>query len=207
MRLYGEDAMIMKFHMLMHLPSWTNNHLTCWALERHHKVVKRFLNNLPNTSLHYDQTILRDSTCFHLGVLKGRKAEDFFQVGLLHGVAPSPQMEGALGEIFGRGASFKAAKHVRCNEYEVVSIGDVVLGREGDVEFLGEVAQHVSASTECFSILSCTDCVESTAHYARWSNGPVSLQLVRTRSILGAVPFARDADGLTKLRGGRVRVG
>ena len=116
-------------------------------------------------------------------------------------------MEGALSEIFGREASFKAAKQARCNEYEVVSIGDVVLGREGDVEFLGEVAQHVSVSTECFSFLSCTDCVESTAHYARWSNGPVSLQLVRTRSILGAVPFARDADGLTTLRGGRVRGG
>ena len=92
----------MKFHMLMHLPSWTNNHVTCWALERHHKVVKRFLNNLPNTSLHYDTTILRDSTCFHLGVLKSLKADDFFQVGLLQGAPPSPQMEGAWAKSLAR---------------------------------------------------------------------------------------------------------
>ena len=201
----------MKFHMLMHLPSWTNNHVTCWALERHHKVVKRFLNNLPNTSLHYDTTILRDSTCFHLGVLKSLKADDFFQVGLLQGAPPSPQMEGALGEIFGPGASFKAARQARCNEYEVISIGDMVMGKEADAEFLGEVVQNVSVSTndvhECFTILSCTCAVESSAHHARWSNGPGALQLVRTRSIVGAVPFARDADGLTTLRGGRVRLG
>ena len=87
----------MKFHMLMHSPSWTNNHVTCWALERHHKVVKRFLNNLPNTSLHYDTTILRDSTCFHLGLLQSLNADDFFQVGLLQGGASIATDGGCFG--------------------------------------------------------------------------------------------------------------
>ena len=97
--------------------------------------------------------------------------------------------------------------------YEFVSIGaGCGPGAGGEDVFLCQGVQHLSvlkqhSDAACFSILSCTDCVESTAHYARWSNGLGSLQLVRTRSILGAVPFARDADGLTTLRGGRVRVG
>ena len=41
-RLYGAEHMTMKFHMMMHLPEWLERLVTCWALERHHKVVKRF---------------------------------------------------------------------------------------------------------------------------------------------------------------------
>ena len=194
----------MKFHMLMHVPEWLSYLVTCWSLERHHKVVKRYLENMTNTSIHYDRSILREATCYHVQVLKSMP--DFFTSGLLGAAVPPLEILEVLHNVFGAMALFKVSHVARCNVYECVSKGDVVMGVSGDREFLGRVLLHCSASEQCFTLLETWACVESFATHARWRTRDPAMALVPLEAISGACVWAVDGDSeLVALRGPRVR--
>ena len=173
-RLYGEESVTMKFHMAMHLPDWIGKLVTCWALERHHKVAKRFLNQLPDTSVSYDTSILREATCHHGEVLKGMKASDFFEVGLVGVSTPTTQLSTILREIFGD-CTCQVSHKARCDVFEVVSRGDAIMGHHEGRDFLGKVLQHwevsLNGETEVCTLLETWTCLESAATYTRWFAG------------------------------------
>ena len=73
--LYGPDAMVIKFHYLLHLPMSPS--LSCWVHERKHKWVKKYANNVHNTSGDWDRSVLREATAEHLQRLASLDS-DFF---------------------------------------------------------------------------------------------------------------------------------
>ena len=204
----------MKFHMMMHLPEWLERLVTCWALERHHKVVKRFMECMPNTSIHYDKSILREATCHHVEVLKSMQAGDFFDVGLIHATAPCPPIIGLFETVFGTSVALGVAHKARCNIYEIVSRGDIVMGAVSGCDFLGRVVEHCSTTTtttkgvevQNFTILETWVCKESAATYTRWCTRSPELAMVPLNAILGACTWAMDGEfECVVLRGPRVR--
>ena len=68
-RLYGPEAMTIKFHEMMHFPAFlrTWSYIpNCFVLERKHKHAKRFANEVRNTALLWEAVVARDITARHL---------------------------------------------------------------------------------------------------------------------------------------------
>ena len=151
--LYGEAWLLIKHHFLHHFSShlrkWGKIGLpNCFCLERKHKGVKRFSNNLTSLQADFDANVLRDVTCLHLHRLS--------QPGLFSGVAclqdpvePPRKMLEHLQGMFGTEVTYHVALSARANEWEVVHKGDVVVARGGDGKhFVGLVVQHAALSYE-----------------------------------------------------------
>ena len=61
---YGPDSWVPKNHMALHLPEFLSRHgrlLSCFVHERKHKMLKRFANNMSDTSKSFESTVLREA--------------------------------------------------------------------------------------------------------------------------------------------------
>ncbi len=143
--LYGPDSMSMvKFHMILHLPIQFDRVLSCWVHERKHKGVKKYANELRNTSWAWDTSVLRDVTSEHLAKLKGMPANHFCgEPRLDHPSRPSRRVLALLQQVFsGDALTFLTAPAAVIGEYrEKVSVTDVALLRSGEI---AKVLWHVS---------------------------------------------------------------
>jgi hypothetical protein len=75
--VYGDEAWIPKCHYALHLPAMLQRHgflMSCWVHERKHKELKRFANELDNTSASYERSILEDVLHGQLETLADRAA-------------------------------------------------------------------------------------------------------------------------------------
>ena len=76
-RLYGEEAMVPKFHYSLHLPDvlarwgWLPS---CWVLERKHKNAKAWGEKLKDTSRDWHVSVLRELTAQHMALLKAHES-------------------------------------------------------------------------------------------------------------------------------------
>lgn len=69
---YGEDKLLPKHHMSLHLASQLAKKgrlLTCWVHERKHKEVKRFANSMCNTSHMWESSVLESMIQAHMTML------------------------------------------------------------------------------------------------------------------------------------------
>ena len=73
-RLYGEQRMVPKFHYLLHLADHPIL-FSCFVLERKHKTIKRFQNELRNCGSAYASNILRSVTNNQVGHVRQLPAE------------------------------------------------------------------------------------------------------------------------------------
>ena len=143
--LFGESAVTIKFHQLLHFPRWVDQFgylPTCWTLERKHKVPKKWITNLLNTSARFDRSAFRDVTASHLS----KTGDDSLSAvpGLVPPVkGPSPEVLQLLAESFGK-MEFRAAGAARVSLSTTVATGDVVVGvaKGSGSPFAGKVVGH-----------------------------------------------------------------
>jgi len=178
--LYGSKSMIIKFHWLHHFPVFLRRWgrlPSCFALERKHRIPKRYANNIRNTSSSFDASCLREVTCHHLNILRD---VDF------------------SGMILGRIGKTKA----RINTYEVVSNGDVVLFAYGDG---GAIAAGVIVGfpTAVAANIRMWSLIEKEQYVSRWDARTPNQVLAGLTSIKAACIYALAGQVATVLHPAR----
>ena len=96
-------------------------------LERKRKVPKRYADPCKNPDNNYARIVLRETTCHHLSAL----TQEHFNARprVLRPGPGSAKMRAMLSNVFG--VAVPCGRSVRVNEYEVVSVDDVVWASVG----------------------------------------------------------------------------
>ena len=203
--LYGCEAMIPKFHFAMHLAGFLGRWGTlpnCYVLERKHKQVKRFANEVRNTSSNWESSVLREITSRHVAELSQRPHFEI-TAGLVdpHGVSKrfGVMLQAAVGP---RALDcFSASLSVRVNAWERVHKGDVVAvrGAEGAIE-VGQALWHVAVQVEgCAHTLTCVQLwqpLSADRRASKWRRSDTNA-LRMSSDIVGALIWAGDATVTT----------
>ena len=176
--LYGPECMIVKFHFMIHYPAFIRRWASlpnCFALERKHKMPKRFSNEIKNTSRNFDASVLREVTCHHLAVLSDPEATHFeHDAGL---IAPYPMPKKLVTQMqtyFGVGPEiqFFTARVARINAWERCCKGDTALATKDGMDLVGEIVMIVSYTVHGESIAFCIlrqwDLVSEEGRTIRW---------------------------------------
>ena len=123
-----------KFHWMLHF----GDHLlklamliSCWSLERKHKIPKRYGTDIRNMST-YDSSLIHEVSCDHLSKLNDPSTFDFTRVGLLRPrpatqrlvdfVKSALHLPGNIGDL-----QVKMSTRCRISAYTVCSVADVIL--------------------------------------------------------------------------------
>ena len=134
--------------------------MPCFVNERRHKEGKRIANDIRNTSVNFEKSLLEDITNNHMANLE---ASDFsVRPGILGGSRPSDALLATLRNTFPHCANLRVGKRARFSEWGEAQTGDVLefvsRGRpflvdvaiavqaDGDVFFLGQVYEQCSES-------------------------------------------------------------
>ena len=145
-----------KFHWLVHLPK----HLaqfgclpTCWVHERKHRMVKRYANEICNTSV-FERSVLGEVTSHHLAELS--KPDCFPTVGLVRPRAAPARLHAFLSAEFEiQCGQFLYSHEARFSKHESCSKGDVVLYRnEHGAVAAGQIWFHVVVAGVTVSALA-----------------------------------------------------
>ena len=118
--------------------------------ERKHKGIKRFANEVRNTSVDWDRSVLREATAHHMGLLQQKSGTDLSEVaGLVEGRKAGRRVGPSLEDAFGISRDYMTtSRRARVNEWETVSVGDVVLAGATDPPTLGELQLHAAVELD-----------------------------------------------------------
>jgi len=193
--LYGIDVLVEKHHMALHLIEQIAMGFVpnCFVLERKHKHVKRFANEVDNTSAAFDASILREVTIRHITVLQSSSSVHFANACCLIKPKPSTSRNGLtlLRTLFKAARidfdneAIMVGRLARINEYEVCSVGDVVMIPCDDGVVAGKVQTHCAVEgLGTFSFIQAWQLVAMRGRFSEWSFDGRQLHLVETCSIL-----------------------
>ena len=198
--LYGDGNVPPKFHYMMHLGQYRWKRLpNTLALERKHKHVKCFANEVRNTGIDWDQSVHRETTSSHLARLASAGHMTFAEVaGLIGGRKPGRkmllQMRAVIGEF--PADTLRTSAKARVNKYEIMSVGDVVLVGECSSPIIGKVAFHASVSdsgaTEITSVIEEFTIQEALQRSWKCTNAG-KLSVFNTSDVFCALISAGDA--------------
>ena len=198
---FGFDWLIPKAHWLLHLPESLKRFgrlLNCFALERKHKVPKRYATDLTNISKYASKSLLTEVVCQHLSNLG---AYDFnTDVRLING-RPAPKhskllLLTALG-IDDDGSDVLTATTARFSPLATCQKNDVVLLDTEHGLGAGRVQLHCGIHGECVSLVQTFTLVRRVPGTAlavwRVNDGPH--ECWETKAILAAVEYCVYPDG------------
>ena len=138
---YGSNNMIPKHHFSLHLGQMLLQFgllLCCFVQERRHKLVKRFANNLLNTSQNYERTLLAEITNLHLDQC-ARSEFICCEPALVAPVSDAPPNLLNFVQCVFPGARATTAFSIRYSHCGLASKHDVVLGVSNGAFFAGRV--------------------------------------------------------------------
>ena len=144
--LFGEDAVVPKFHMLFHIAMYPKL-LNCIAHGRKHKSTKKYGNIHFNLSQDWDRSVLREVTCDRLARLVNAPMVQWgVSCELDGGTVISKRAYTALKAIIGSVAKdrIRVAQRVRINQWEKVSVRDVVQIGAAAPPILGTIKTLIS---------------------------------------------------------------
>ncbi len=164
---YDEDLFAPKDHWILHLPRLYQMHgilISCFLMERKHRVCKRFMNDRRNTKS-FDYGVMSEITVQHLYELEHHK---LFAEDMLAPHAASKTLRAAIGSVFNLSDDDEVVTsrsvHVKCR---AVLMQDVVaVERDGCIQF-AQVWFHCRVNGVLFSCLSFWELVEFHEQHAR----------------------------------------
>ena len=197
-----------KFHWLIHLYRELAHFkmlLSCWVHERKHKMVKRYSNDVRNTTS-FEKTILSEVTCHHLAELECESKFDL-SVRLISPVrAAGPKLISFLASAFsieGDNVVYTTSARARVSEFEVCRRQDVVL-------FLDPCTLKVQCGEVCF-FAACNDCAVALISLWHFETSEVeqgtvtvriaddTVELFSASDILVSCTYRRKADGRAQI--------
>ena len=159
---FGMEWTTPKFHWMLHFPDFHRKFkrlISCWPLERKHKVPKSYGTDVRNTRT-YERSLLHEVTCDHLAALSDPDTFAFNSFGLLK---PRAAPQTAIG--FVRAALQIRADVVFSCQYAATSHpservycaeGDVILFQENDGAqvIAGQIWSNLSVEGETLAIVA-----------------------------------------------------
>lgn len=198
---FGFEWLTPKCHWLLHLPETLGRFgrlLNCFALERKHRVPKRYATDLSNTSRAASKSLLSEVVCHHLGSMK---EHDFiYEVGLIRG-RPAPKKSRRLIlealEMEDDGCEILTALEARFSPLALCRQHDVVLLQDGDSLRAARVHLHCMVAGECVSLLETFTLIRRRPGSALsvWRVNDEPHECWETKAIVAAVEFCVYPDG------------
>ena len=210
--LFGTEAMTPKFHYCLHFVDFSRRFgfvPNCFALERKHKVPKRFANEVRNTNCAWEASVLREVSSHHIGALTvGGKAHFQAEVALVAGHAASKKLNNSLQQEFGApGVQFSAARCARINAWERCSVHDVVMVDVAGELVVGKVLLHAAATVgdqqQVFSSIAKWEFISEEGRSSKWLRRAEKM-MCWTGNIMCAVTWAGSGEVVTVLKPQRV---
>ena len=128
---------IPKFHWLLHFGDYSDKFgelISCWPLERKHKVPKAYGADVRNTRI-YEQSVLHEVVCKHIAALSNADTFNFLRCGLFKPQTACSDMKNWLASHLDVQADRLCAymSHSARHSVQVVcSIGDVILYKDAE---------------------------------------------------------------------------
>ena len=198
---FGFEWMTPKCHWLLHLPVTLQRFgflLNCFALERKHRVPKRYATDLKNISKKASTSLLNEVVCHHIASMK---TFDFgFDIGLIKGrAAPKATRQLILKELGldDTGMLIRVATSARFSNLALCHQRDVVLLRDGDGFTAGRIQLFFAITDTCLCLVQpfvLRRRIPGTA-LALWRLHGDSNECWEITSILAAVEFCVYPDG------------
>lgn len=141
---YGPEWWVPKNHMSLHLPEFLARHgrlLSCFVHERKHKLVKRFANNMSDTSKSFEATVIRETLAAQFLAMQDELPQG--DVHLIGKKRCTKAMASLIQDVFGKSDGVfqaQAALHgggFRCSH------GDVVRAKHAQDNIVGMIHFHV----------------------------------------------------------------
>ncbi len=194
---FGYEWLTPKAHWTLHLPETLQRFgrlLNCFALERKHRVPKRYATDMKNISKNASTSLLSEVVCHHLGSLAAYEFK--FTVGLVGGhPAPTKTEKFILDtlELEDTDAAILVAQTARFSHLATCRRDDVVLVRDGGVS-AGRVKLHFSVAGETLTILQQYTLRRRVGNLVVWDTSNVAHEVWETGNILAAVEYCVYPD-------------
>ena len=202
---WGFEKMVPKFHWLLHL--WKqlqkiHSLMNCFCLERKHRVPKRYATELTNVSKKNSKSLLMEVTSHHFGQLSQLDAFDF-HVGLVRGTKANKRIKQLLTAELDleptAAESIKCSTESRFSPLATCHKGDVVLYKDGQGGFrAGKVQLHCAVLDVPITMVTVFDIhkLEPQCGHSVWTPvGPEQISFVETDQIMDTVVYSDMPDG------------
>ena len=141
---YGASSFKPKHHYATHLGRMLSHHkmlISCFTHERKHREVKRYANNLQNTSGAFEASILRDCILRHVEDLQADRAEEATThvVGLKSPITPSLPVAAVIQNALGVKTPVQVSQSAAFFPGALAYSDDVALFRDGLAFILGKI--------------------------------------------------------------------
>ncbi|CAE7217867.1 unnamed protein product [Symbiodinium sp. CCMP2592] len=153
---YGEDYVLPKHHMNMHLGDLLRRHsvlLSCFVHERRHKEIKRYANNLDSMQTGSEKHVLQLELEQHLKDLKEFSEK---RAGLINGKAAPELVQSAFSSFFGLPACAGLQVSMKCyvGSGRLCKREDVVVVSEPNGDEVAQVWFHVVFNGNHYTCMS-----------------------------------------------------
>ena len=201
---WGYEWMTPKFHWMLHF--WrqllnSKKMLSCFCLERKHRVPKRYATEIKNISKGSSKSLLMEVVSHHLGQL--RKPDAFsFEVGLVGGSIASKRIKQLLSdelELDPKGEAAQAIKcspQVRFSPFALCDRNDVIIFKDGNGFRAGRVQLHCEVHGWPISMVSvfAVHKVGADSGYSEWTALEDQF-FIGSEDILDSVVYSTTPDG------------
>ena len=196
---FGSEWLTPKAHWLLHLPALLQRFgrlLNCFALERKHRVPKRYANELKNIARCADASLLKECICHHFAVVA--ESTFYYDVSLIEKRPASKKSRRTIWQLFSLdddGSPLSVASAARFSPVALCSQNDVVLVQDGDGFRAGRVQVHFELQDIVMTLIQPFALVRKHAALAVWeiSDGPS--EVWETKAILATVPYSEHPNG------------
>lgn len=157
LRAYEPDWIHPKHHFAMHLHRSFEEHsllVSCWVHERKHKEIKKFANNLSNTSGRFESSILESVLQVSLATISDPGAFPSTHTRLILPKAATANIQHVIHVAVGLNAPVEVSNEVVCVDGLRCSRGDVVVFEIAGAQSVGEVWIHASVADQLVSCVS-----------------------------------------------------
>ena len=202
-KAFGMAYSTPKFHWMLHFKDHFRTFeklVSCWPLERKHKVPKAYATDVRNTQA-YEQSVLYDVIAHHLHRLADPSTFAFMTLGLINPRPASNAVMRFVGKLLElpEGLNFDCKFALTCHptNFLWVSVGDVVTFEEDGFIKVGEVWYLLTILDEMISVINEWEMVsvENGAVRCRLPGKP---KLVFCENITYTVIWARYSATETK---------
>jgi hypothetical protein len=174
-RSFGFEWLTPKFHWLLHyakLLEALGVLLNCFALERKHRIAKRYATEIKNTYRNPSKSILMEVVSHQLAMLN-RPCAFMFEVGLVGGRPASRRLRLVIADALDLddGDEVRVARESRFNANGTCKQNDVVLLKDGDSFRAGQVQLHCDVNGVPISIIDVWELhryTDADVGYATW---------------------------------------
>lgn len=156
-RTYTDSEWIPKFHLALHLPAQLSHHkclIACFTQERKHKEIKRYGEQVSNTSQSFEKGVLESVLHLHLRVLQDSDTYPSQEPRLVDARLASVSLTAVLHGALQSQGEIRCSRTVMFGSMKQCSISDVIIFEANGSPNVGEVWFHAQVEGTVYTCVS-----------------------------------------------------